>query len=215
MEQQSQEWFLARLGKLTASEFKRLRTPKSRASYARKIRDELEKLEAIAHGQDIELGSSFSSAPTDWGNEQEPKAFAMYEFIHDVDMQRVGFVEHPDLPFVGCSPDLLTPDGHGGVEAKCPYDEQIHLTTLTAGRMPDEHIYQVQGQIWICDLEWVDFISFDPRRELSRKYFEHRVYRDERFIAKLEADVMAFWEFVLSDKDIEPDIVNGEIPVLF
>lgn len=213
--QRTDEWYRKKLGKVTASEFRRLRTPGGRASYARRIRDELDKLKILEAGGEIELGPDFSAAATDWGIIQEPRARATWEFRHEVDLVQVDFVQHPRFPFVGCSPDGLTPDGRGGAEFKCPYNERVHLDTLVAGKMPAEHVPQTQGQIWICGLEWVDFGSFDPRREPSRQYFETRIHRDERYIQQLARDVFDFWDFVLSGKEREPEIVSGELPIIF
>jgi len=51
---------------------------------------------------------------------------------------------------------------------------------------------QVQGNLWINDREWCDFISFDPRIDGDGRLFIKRIYRDETYIKNLERRVFAF-----------------------
>lgn len=214
MSERSQEWYRLRLGKVTASELVRLRTEAGRLSYAKQLRREFEILKRLEDGEDIVLGPSFTSAATDWGIQTEPLALAEWEYRHDTDLEHPLFVLHPDYDFIGCSPDGLTPDGKGGAEAKCPWDETIHRHTLVAG-MPEKHVPQVNGEMWVCLLDWCDFISYDPRAPLTMQYYEQRVHREETSITRLEGDVLRFWEFVLSGKDEPPVTIQAGIPSIF
>jgi hypothetical protein len=54
--------------------------------------------------------------------------------------------------------------------------------------MPPEHIPQTQGQLWIAEREWCDFVSYWPGLPL----FIKRVHRDEDYIRNLAAAVQAF-----------------------
>ncbi len=91
---------------------------------------------------------------------------------------------------MGGSPDGLIGDD-GGWESKSPWNSANHLTTWLQG-MPEEHIPQVQGLMWITGREWWDFQSFDPRLPDPLKVYIQRVPRDEKYIAALEAEVKAF-----------------------
>jgi hypothetical protein len=62
--------------------------------------------------------------------------------------------------------------------------------------IPKEHWEQVQGNMWVHDRQWWDFISFDPRFPEGLRLYVHRVHRDERFIAMLEMEVVKFLDEV-------------------
>lgn len=212
MRQGSYEWRVARLGMVTASEFGRLWTEAGRRGYAAKLRHEREMLERhVADGEELVVGPDFESRSTEWGKTTEPLARAEWELRHDADLEVPAFVFHSDLEFVGCSPDGLAIPG--GVEIKCPYVEGNHQRTLVAG-MDDDHVPQVQGVIWVCGLEWLDFVSYDPRAPLHMQYYEQRVYRDDRYIAALADRVARFWRYVV-DGDYEPVTDGRTIPTIF
>jgi hypothetical protein len=180
------------------------------------VRAGLAVLKRIEAGEEGTLGPSFTSKYTDWGIEQEPKARAEYEFRHDVSLVIPGphgFVQHSQYDFVGCSPDGLIPDFCGGAEFKCPWNSAIHLHTLATKRVPPEYMAQVQGQMWICDLEWIDFVTFDPRMDLARRYFEIRTHRDERYINRLETQILETWDIVMEKPSAKQD--NQGIPSIF
>lgn len=238
MEQGSYEWYKIRLGKITGTGMKRvLGGPRAWASYAKQLRDELARLARIEAGEEIELGSTFDCAAMDWGRKWEPVAIAEYEFKEDVDVKRVGFSVHPDFPFIGCSLDgevykdahekdpstgetIITSMLEGIVEAKNPYSESVHLRTLTFNRVPDEHRPQIHTGIWVADVDWGDFISYDPRRDLARRLFVRRLDRDDVYIERMERRCQEFWEFVQSGQgevgQIKSDhIRSNTIPKIF
>lgn len=225
MEQLSQEWFQAKLGKISGSNMKRVMGgPKAWASYARQLRQEFETLKRIQDGEEIVLGSTFDVAATKWGRQFEPIAIAEYEFMHDVDVKRVGFVVHKDYPFIGCSTDAeVYKNGDvidGVLEVKCPYSEAVHLKTLAEDRVPDQHRPQLHTEIWVEDVEWGGFISFDPRRTLERRLFLKLLDRDDKYIERMESRCLEFWEFVNSnnteiDRIKSDSLGTGTMPRLF
>jgi hypothetical protein len=64
----------------------------------------------------------------------------------------------------------------------------IQIERLEKGTMPPEHVAQVQGNLWIAEREWWDFVSYC--RLLPQ--FEIRIYRDEAYIAELAKAVDQF-----------------------
>lgn len=224
IKQRSWEWFKARLNKITGSEMSRvLGGERAWASYARQLREEAELLKRIEDGEEIELGGGFDNDAMAWGRRWESIAIAEYAFQNDVDVRPVGFTVHPEFPFIGCSLDgEVYKDAdiiEGVVEAKCPYSESVHMSTLSGGVVPDRHLPQVYSGIWIADVEWGDFISFDPRRDLSRRLFVRTVERDDAYIERLETRCLEFWEFVQSGGDeparIKSATAGGSLPRLF
>jgi hypothetical protein len=111
-EQGSPEWFAARMGIVTASEFKTIigvkkdaREKATRDLYMRKLAGELLTGEPM---------SSYSNSDMERGKANEDEARDLYALTASVDPQRVGFIRNHDA---GCSPDSLIGD-KGGLEIK-------------------------------------------------------------------------------------------------
>jgi len=116
-----------------------------------------------------------------WGIDHEPVARAWYSRQSGNRVEQVGFVRHRSLGFVGVSPDGLV-GTRGVLEIKCP-QEKAYRETVDRGRIPARYFWQVQGQLWVCEREFADFVCFHPR--MGGLVF--RVQRDEVGIAKLQA----------------------------
>lgn len=129
------------------------------------------------------------------GKEQEPVAVALYEAQKGVLVELVGFMRHPKYGYAGASPDFLAEedeDGEGGGEIKCPYSARVHAKTLREG-LPDEHIDQIQGGLWVTGRKWWDFISYNPKFPPHLRLYVQRVYRDDARITEIEANVKLAW----------------------
>ena len=46
-------------------------------------------------------------------------------------------------------------------------------------------VWQVQGQLWVCEREWCDVVSYDPRYPDTLQLAVKRVERDEDAIKQL------------------------------
>jgi len=99
----------------------------------------------------------------------------------------VGFVLN-DAKTIGASPDGLI-GSDGGIEIKCP-KASTAVRYMVEDKLPDIYKPQVQGNLWICEREWWDFVVYHPSMDL----FVTRVYRDEAYIKKLETHITAFVE---------------------
>lgn len=196
IEQGTEAWRRLRAGKITASCFKHV------LAFSKPTKDrDAEPLEArttYMHqlaferltGEPIHEIHARSLA---WGKTNEGRAREEYEIRTGYMVRQVDFIAHPDMPFVGCSPDSLVEEA-GGLEIKCPINEGIHLRTWTNG-MPEEHAPQVQGSMFVTGRKWWDFLSFDGRLGTSpMALYRQRIQRDEAYIKKLEA---ALWQFEL------------------
>jgi len=149
-------------------------------------------------------GDSYSNASMDWGNEQEPFARMAYEASRDVLVDKTGFWLHPSIPMLGVSPDGLVGE-NGLVEIKCP-NTTTHLEWVFAGKVPAQHMKQIQCQLWVLDRAWCDFVSFDPRLPKRNQLFIMRTPRDDKLIATMEADVRKF----LTEVDAMIELLNKE-----
>ena len=177
-EQGSSEWLQSRLGKPTASNFGKLITPTGKPSTsAEGYINEL-----IAQKITGELPEFYTNAAMERGNELEPAAKALYEFINGVEVVEVGLCLHDEFE-CGASPDALVGDD-GGLEVKCPLPH-THVAYLRDGKVPSKYIPQIQGCLWITGREWWDFMSYHPAME----DLIVRVERDNEYIKKLADQV--------------------------
>ncbi|TJZ75612.1 lambda exonuclease family protein [Chitiniphilus eburneus] len=141
-----------------------------------------------------------SSRSLEWGKEHEPLARELYELKSGNFVEQTGLVVHPDFDFIAASPDGLI-DDDGGLEMKCPKDPQIHIKTWMEG-MPDEHIAQIQGGMFVTGRKWWDFVSFDPRQTPEMRLFVQRISRNDQYIdGVLQPGLLAFWRDVQSALD--------------
>jgi putative phage-type endonuclease len=190
-DQGSAGWLADRAGHATASCFadivaigKTGKPLKARDDYLMKLVVERITAEPVA---------SASSFAMNWGTDAEPYARAEYELATGNIVTEVGFVRHPVHKWIGASSDGRV-GPRGAVEIKCPHNSAIHLQTWAEG-MPEHHTAQVQGQIWILDLDWVDFCSYDPRLQSGGehlKLYTQRIPRDQKYIDSLEDQVLQF-----------------------
>lgn len=177
LEQGSEAWFRARAGIPTASRFATVMAKgegKTRSEYMRKLAGE------ILTGEPSE---QFGNVHTERGNAMEDEARETYAFINDAEVQRVGFIRNGNR---GASPDSLV-GTNGGLEIKTALPH-IQIDRLERDRLPPEHKAQVQGNLWIAEREFWDFVSYWPRLPVLTV----RVYRDEEYIKTLSDEIDRF-----------------------
>lgn len=180
-EQGSPEWYACRLGIPTASEFDTVLAKGKGGGESKTRRTYMLKL----------VGERITSQPKydyhndhmERGKEMEQEARDLYAMVADTEPAKVGFMRRGEA---GCSPDSLVGDV-GLLEIKTKL-AHLQLEVLLSDRLPSEHIPQIQGQLWIAEREWVDFVSYWPGLPL----FAKRVFRDEEYITTLATAVRAF-----------------------
>lgn len=187
MEQRTDEWYKARLGKVTASRVADVvaRTKSgygaSRANYMAEL--VCERLTGVR-------GDFYQNAAMVWGTEQEPAARAAYEALTGALVVETGFVPHFTIDMSGASPDGLVGDD-GLVELKCP-QTNTHLDTLIFEAVPSKYFHQIQWQLACTNRQWCDYVSYDPRLPENMQLFVKRVMRDNEQIDMLETEVNLF-----------------------
>lgn len=191
MMQGTQEWFAARLGKVTASRIRdvvaKIKTGEAAARRDYRIQLVTERLT----GQKEE---GYTSPEMQWGTDNEPLARAAYEAETGNLVTEVGMIDHPTIDMTGASPDGLV-GAEGMLEIKCP-KTATHLQTLMEGSAPTQYIPQMQWQMACTGRQWVDFVSYDPRLPEQYQLFIVRVQRDNEIIANIEKEVVAFLQEV-------------------
>ena len=187
MEQRSDAWFAARLGKVTASKVADVMA-KTKSGWGAGRANYMAQL--ISERLTGKPADSFTNAAMQWGTEKEPDARAAYEFFFDAEVVEVGFVDHPTLPNSGASPDGMVGDD-GLIEIKAP-NTATHIDTLLKGKVPPKYVPQMQWQMACTERQWCDFVSYDPRLPESMQLWVRRVERDDKAIEEMETHVKAF-----------------------
>lgn len=192
MEQRTEEWFSARLGKVTASRVADvLAKIKSGESASRKNY----KMELVVQRLTGKQGESFTNAAMEWGTEQEPFARMAYEAHTGTFVKEIGFIDHPTIEGFGCSPDGIVGDNNL-IEIKAP-NTANHIETVLENKVPSKYIPQMQCQMACTGAKWCDFVSFDPRVPEDLQLFVVRVDRDQEYIDSMEVEVKQFLSEVL------------------
>ena len=200
--QGSSQWFAARAGIPTASEFHRIVQPGGPPRFKKDGEPYKSSAGEPAEGRwtyafelasEILLGESKQSLDgLQWverGKMLEVDAVAHYEFTRGRKTAKVGFIT-PDHGRWGCSPDRLIvgADGDplGALEIKCPSAIK-HLEYFTLGPGTNYRC-QVQGSLLVTGFDFWDFQSYHP--QLPEVLI--RFTRDEPFIAKMQAALEQF-----------------------
>lgn len=188
VEQGTPEWKAARMGHVTASGI---------ANVMAKGKDKSEaitrfkyKVQIVAERMTGVSAESYSNAAMEWGVEQEGFAVIAYESQRNVLVDKTGFWLHPEIKWLGVSPDRLV-DEDGIIEVKCP-NTTTHLGYLFENRIPPDYYKQIQCQLWVTGRDWCDFVSFDPRLPKRNQLLIVRTVRDEKMIEEMQAETEKF-----------------------
>lgn len=197
--QGSAEWHKMRLGKFNASRISELMANgrgkeehfgKSALSYIAEVAAERFINRNILDDEDLfwmylELVGT-SNKYMRFGSEHEYEARELYERAHGVTVVEVSSVEHPTVSDYSCSSDGLVESTNSGIEVKCPlprtyveYRAMIHDGDTLKSVRP-EYYWQIQAQIDICMLDFVDFVAYCPF--MDKPMHEARIMRNEKDI---------------------------------
>lgn len=188
MEQRTDDWFAARLGKVTASKLSDVMA-KGRGSAPSATRLNY-RAQLVVERLTGQPAPSFSNAAMDWGTETEPQARAVYTLETGNAVAEVGFIDHPTIAMSGASPDGLVGE-RGLVEIKCP-NSATHIATLRGAAIDGKYMKQMQWQMACTGRDWCDFVSFDPRFPDHLQLHIRRVDADAEMIAELEEATRRF-----------------------
>jgi len=161
--QGSEEWFQKRKGRATASQAKMILTPTGRLSASR-----IKYIWRLAAECVVDDPLEFAGNKyTDWGNDHEAEARALFEKLRRLTVHEVGFCTRED-GVIGFSPDGLIKDSdgidgawEGGLEIKCPSRDK-HVEYVMAGELPSEYKLQVHWSLAASGLNSWWFMSYFP-----------------------------------------------------
>ena len=197
--QNTDEWFALRLGKPTTSKFNVFMANYGKAfgepalRYAFKLAKE-----QITNERDEE--QSYSNKHMENGHIWEPVAKYCYEEKTFYTVENGGFCEHEKYN-VGGSPDGLINVFNGGIEIKSVID-YTQRTTIKRNSFDPAYKWQLIGNMWLCDLEWIDFISYGYTYTENKKLFTHRLKREDyiKEIEMIEPRLEQFLELIEKEK---------------
>jgi putative phage-type endonuclease len=185
MEQRSEEWFQARLGKVTAS---RVADVLSKIKSGESASRRNYKIQLVSERLTGEKQETYINQAMQDGIDRE--FYAREKYVQQFgEVEEVGFVKHPTLE-AGASPDGMVGDD-GIIEIKCPMGT-THTETLMTQEVPSKYIPQIQFQLRCTGRKWCDFVSYNPMFPPHLQVFVKRVEADEVYQMELDKEIEAF-----------------------
>lgn len=183
-EQGTEEWFAARLGKPSASNFGKLITTTGKpSSSAVGYINQLIAERLTGKSEPFYVNDHMAR-----GTELEPEAREAYEFITGYSVTEHGFILDDSKEF-GCSPDGIIEffEENAGIEIKCPAATTMVKYLRDPQALVKAYYQQIQGCLWVTNSQWWDAFAYHP----EMPHVLVRVERDEEFITKLAVEVEA------------------------
>jgi putative phage-type endonuclease len=187
MQQGSEEWLLARVGKVTASRVHDIVATTKSGGYTTGRKNYLAEL--VCERLTGVPAPQYVSPAMAYGTKTEPEAHFAYALKTGAEIEEVGFIPHPTIIMAGASPDGLV-GKDGLVEIKCP-NTATHIEMLLHGKV-DAYYDQMQFQMACTGRRWCDFVSYDNRMPEPMQLHIIRVLRDDKIIAAMNREVADF-----------------------
>jgi len=192
--QKTDEWYEARLGKVTASRVHCIMSTGRNAEFTKTA--ETYALELIAEEMTGFPTSAYGAA-LDWGNNYEPVARELIAEREKSEVLEVGFKYNDKIMLGGSADGILMEDFNPiPIEIKCPFNSVNHIKYAIGEPedLPKEYWWQVQTQIFLYDSHKAYFYSFDPRNKKA-KLIKKEVKRNEKDINLLKERVKKFLDY--------------------
>jgi len=211
IEQNSDEWFLLRAGKVTASSLNKVM-----ANYGKAFGEPAKKYAADIAVQQltgVASGGGYSNDHMDRGHEEEPLARMEYEARYFCEVTNGGFFNNGDT---GTSPDgLVSHDGMIEIKSALP---SIHYERIKKQSYDSAYKWQLVGHLKFTGRDWVDFVSYCSSFPDERKLYVHRSdpddFKEEFKMVDIRLD--EFRELIESTKRIILDsnysVIKGAKP---
>jgi hypothetical protein len=185
-QQNTDEWELARKGRVTASMIDKVLAAKHTKGRFEYMMNLIMDLEGVADFKD--------EAP--WflkGKKYERDALGWYQNEANCVVHQTGFVLHDEYNWFGCSPDGLV-GNDGMVEMKYRSTPTTFETARTKP-LSRAYDYQMQAQMGICNRKWIHYVNYYRNESGSQEQGHIRfIERDDGKIRELEEAAMLFWQ---------------------
>ena len=165
--QKSKEWLQARKDCITASDVDSLipYTEKSCKTYIKKFNiknfnenskktcNPYQSSKQFINKKSAPLDDGFTgNVHTEFGQQFEPVAAMIYRQMCKTDVFDFGLLVHPDIPWLGASPDGITSNARM-LEIKCPTMREV------TDVIPLHYYHQILLQLEVCQLDVCDFFD--------------------------------------------------------
>lgn len=197
VDQNSDEWFQLRAGRLTSSKLGTIM-----ANYGKAFGEPAKKYAvniAIEQITGNPIVSSYSNEHMDRGHEQEPIARMLYEDETFTEVTNGGFF---GSEFVGCSPDGLV-YADGAIEIKSVI-ASVHYANIKRQDVDPAYKWQCIGNLKFTGRDWLDFVSycadFPEDKQLFVKRLRVEDYQEQ--FSMIEARIAEFKELVETSKQL-------------
>jgi hypothetical protein len=172
IEQNSDEWFLLRAGRVGGSSIGKIMANYGKA-FGQPAKDLAVKI-AIEQITGKPIESTYTNGHMERGHEQEPIARALYEETTFCDVSNGGYFSM--FSDQGVSPDGLVGED-GLIEIKSVI-ESVHYATVKRNSFDPSYIWQLYYGLMVTGREWVDFVSFCSNFPEGKRLYIHRVEAD-------------------------------------
>lgn len=172
VDQNSDEWFALRAGRLTSSKLGTVM-----AKYGQAFGEPAKKYAvniAIEQITGQPIASTYTNDHMERGHEQEPIARMLYEEENFTDVTNGGFF---GSEFIGCSPDGLV-DDNGVIEIKSVIGS-VHFANIKRQNVDPAYKWQCIGNLKFTGREWIDFISYCADFPEDKQLFVKRLHVDQ------------------------------------
>jgi putative phage-type endonuclease len=174
VEQNTDEWFGLRGGKLTSSKMGCIM-----ANFGKAFGEPAKKYAvnvAIEQITGNPIPSAYSNEHMERGHEQEPIARQLYERQNMIKVSNGGFFESKDK-FIGCSPDGLV--GTVGVIEIKSVIASTHYASVKRGTVDPAYKWQCIANLKFTGRDWMDFISYCAEFPVDNQLFIYRMNKDD------------------------------------
>ncbi len=195
------EWYRARIGVFTASNFSKLmaRPADKTAAWSKSAMNFIEKSVSQIIYDDYLVRPD--NPATRWGIRYEKEALEHFSNRNGFKYTDPGFIFSKESRWIGATPDAKIidkeqPNDSILAEVKCPYNPKNYtnlrskvIDSHTLKRTKSEYYWQVQGAMWVADADYSYFIVYDPRRREEESLHAVLIERDESDITALRNKV--------------------------
>lgn len=221
------EWYQARIGKFTASNFANLMAkPADRVSlWSKSAMNCIENAAIEIFLNKCQDSGRPDSDATSWGMRHEKEAIEAFAQLTGFETRETGFVLHPTLKDVGTTPDAIVIENRHAenlilAQIKCPYNQQYHLDYLqkikcgaSLQKSKSMYYWQMQGEMWVTGAIYSYFVSFDPRIVGNQRLHFAKIEKNNETIENLRTTISK--AVILRDEIVEQyQTGKKKIPIL-
>ena len=206
VEQNSEEWYELRGGKITGSAL-----CKAMANYGKAFGEPAKKY-AVSIALEQITGnaqpSGYSNEHMERGHEEEHLARMAYEEEYFAEVTNGGFFE---LDGIGCSPDgLVGEDGVIEIKSAIP---SIHYARIKNQSFDSAYKWQLIGNMKMTGREWIDFISYCSGFPIGRQLYVYRLQASD-YQKEYKMIDARIGEFKALIETVKNDILNCNYSII-